>query len=197
MKDEEKILELIKNNNGLVKTSDVTSNNINKMSLLRLAEKGEIYRVERGLYIEANKMEDPYYIFQYKCPKAVFSHETALYFHDLTDRTPNELMITIPSKYNSRLLKEKKYKFSYIKEELYELGKIKVKTPYGNEVYCYNIERTICDIVRDRSKIEDYQFVDALKRYVRLKNKDLTKLYEYAERFNIKEDVKKYIEVLN
>ena len=197
MKDEEKILELIKNNNGLVKTSDVTSNNINKMSLLRLAEKGEIYRVERGLYIEANKMEDPYYVFQYKCPKAVFSHETALYFHDLTDRTPNELMITIPSKYNSRLLKEKKYKFSYIKEELYELGKIKVKTPYGNEVYCYNIERTICDIVRDRSKIEDYQFVDALKRYVRLKNKDLTKLYEYAERFNIKEDVKKYIEVLN
>ena len=197
MKDEEKILELIKNNNGLVKTSDVTSNNINKMSLLRLAEKGEIYRVERGLYIDANKMEDPYYVFQYKCPKAVFSHETALYFHDLTDRTPNELMITIPSKYNSRLLKEKKYKFSYIKEELYELGKIKVKTPYGNEVYCYNIERTICDIVRDRSKIEDYQFVDALKRYVRLKNKDLTKLYEYAERFNIKEDVKKYIEVLN
>ena len=197
MKDEEKVLKIIKNNNGLVKTSDVTSNNINKMSLLRLAEKGEIYRVERGLYIEANKMEDPYYIFQYKCPKAVFSHETALYFHDLTDRTPNELMITIPSKYNSRLLKEKKYKFSYIKEELYELGKIKVKTPYGNEVYCYNIERTICDIVRDRSKIEDYQFVDALKRYVRLKNKDLTKLYEYAEKFNIKEDVKKYIEVLN
>ena len=197
MKDEEKVLKIIKNNNGLVKTSDITSNSINKMSLLRLAEKGEIYRVERGLYIEANKMEDPYYIFQYKCPKAVFSHETALYFHDLTDRTPNELMITIPSKYNSRLLKEKKYKFSYIKEELYELGKIKVKTPYGNEVYCYNIERTICDIVRDRSKIEDYQFVDALKRYVRLKNKDLTKLYEYAERFNIKEDVKKYIEVLN
>lgn len=197
MKDEEKVLKIIKNNNGLVKTSDITSNSINKMSLLRLAEKGEIYRVERGLYIEANKMEDPYYIFQYKCPKAVFSHETALYFHDLTDRTPNELMITIPSKYNSRLLKEKKYKFSYIKEELYDLGKIKVKTPYGNEVYCYNIERTICDIVRDRSKIEDYQFVDALKRYVRLKNKDLTKLYEYAERFNIKEDVKKYIEVLN
>lgn len=197
MKDEEKVLKIIKNNNGLVKTSDITSNSINKMSLLRLAEKGEIYRVERGLYIEANKMEDPYYIFQYKCPKAVFSHETALYFHDLTDRTPNELMITIPSKYNSRLLKEKKYKFSYIKEELYELGKIKVKTPYGNEVYCYNIERTICDIVRDRSKIEDHQFVDALKRYVRLKNKDLTKLYEYAERFNIKEDVKKYIEVLN
>ena len=103
MKDEEKVLKIIKNNNGLVKTSDITSNSINKMSLLRLAEKGEIYRVERGLYIEANKMEDPYYIFQYKCPKAVFSHETALYFHDLTDRTPNELMITIPSKYNSRL----------------------------------------------------------------------------------------------
>lgn len=197
MKDEEKVLKIIKNNNGLVKTSDITSNSINKMSLLRLAEKGEIYRVERGLYIEANKMEDPYYIFQYKCPKAVFSHETALYFHDLTDRTPIELMVTVPSKYNSRLLKNSEYKFSYIKDELYELGKTKVKTPYGNEVYCYDIERTICDIIRDKNKIERYQLTDALKRYMSLKVKDISKLYRYAEKFNIKDEVKKYIEVLN
>lgn len=197
MNDEEKVLELVKNNGGLIKTSDVTSKNINKMALVRLVRKGLINRIERGLYIDTTKIEDLYYVFQYKCPKAVFSHETALYFHDLTDRTPIELMVTIPSKYNSRLLKDSKYKFSYIKEELYDLGKIKVKTPYGNEVYCYDIERTICDIIRDKSKIEKYQFTDALRRYMNLKVKDIAKLYRYAEKFNIKGEVKKYIEVLN
>ena len=106
-------------------------------------------------------------------------------------------MVTVPSKYNSRLLKNTEYKFSYIKDELYELGKTKVKTPYGNEVYCYDIERTICDIIRDKNKIERYQLADALKRYMSLKVKDISKLYRYAEKFKIKDEVKKYIEVLN
>ena len=197
MNDEEKILKLMKNNNGLIKTSEIVSNKINKMALIRLVQKGLIERIERGLYIDSNKMEDSYFIFQYKCPKAVFSHETALYFHDLSDRTPIEIMITVPSGYNSRLLKDNNYKFSYIKDELYELGKIMIKTPYGNDVYCYDIERTICDIIRDKNKIEKYQFIDALKRYSDLKIKDILKLYNYAEKFNIKNEVKNYMEVLN
>ena len=197
MNDEEKVLELVKNNGGLITTFDVTSRNINKMALVRLVRKGLINRVERGLYIDTCKIEDLYYVFQYKCPKAIFSHETALYFHDLTDRTPIELMVTVPSKYNSRLLKDSNYKFSYIKEELYNLGRMKIKTPYGNEVFCYDIERTICDIVRDKGKIDKYQFTDALKRYMDLKVKDIAKLYRYAEKFNIKDEVKKYVEVLN
>jgi predicted transcriptional regulator of viral defense system len=197
MNDEEKVLELIKKNNGTIKTSDIVSQNINKMSLVRLVKKGLIERIERGLYIDSSKIEDSYFIFQYKCPKAIFSHETALYFHDLSDRTPIELMVTVPSGYNSRLLKNAEYKFSYIKEDLYELGKTTITTQYGNDVYCYDIERTICDIIRDKNKIEKYQFKDALKRYTELKVKDIAKLYKYAEKFNIKDEVKKYIEVLN
>ena len=197
MNGEEKILELVKKNGGLIKTSDVIYQNINKMALVRLVKKGLLNRLERGLYIDAQKIEDSYYVFQYKCPKGIFSHETALYFHDLTDRTPIEFMVTVPSGYNSRLIKDNQYKFSYIKDDLYDLGKIKVKTPYGNEVYCYDIERTICDIIKDKNKIEKYQFKDALKRYMDLKIKDIPKLYEYAKKFNIKDEVKKYIEVLN
>lgn len=197
MKDEEKVLELIKNNNGIVKTEELSKMNINTVSLTRLLRKGLIERVARGLYTSSNNIEDSYYIFQYKCPKAIFSHETALYFHDLSDRTPIDLMVTIPSGYNSRLLKASNYKFSYIKEDLHEMGVIEMKTPYGNNIRVYDIERTICDIIRDKNKIEKYQFTDALKRYAKLKVKDISKLYKYAEKLNIKEEVKQYIEVLN
>jgi len=197
MKEEEKVLKLIEKNKGIIKTEDLVNNNINTVCLTRLVRKGMLERAARGLYIASNQIDDPYYIFQYRCPKAIFSHETALYFHDLTDRTPIELMVTVPSGSYSKYMKEKEYHFSYLKEELYELGKIKIKTPYGNEVYCYDIERTICDIIRDKAKIEKYQFTDALKRYSNLKVKDISKLYIYAEKFNIKDEVKKYIEILN
>lgn len=196
MNEEEKVLELMKENNGIVKTCEIKKIKVNKMSLTRLVKKGLIERVARGLYIDANNFEDSYYIFQYLCPKAIFSHETALYFHDLTDRTPIQLMITVPSGYYTRYLKDKNYKFSYVKEDLYNLGKVKILTPYGNEVYCYDKERTICDLVRNKEKIETYQFIDAMKRYAKSKDKNIIKLYEYAEKFNIKEEMKKYMEVL-
>ncbi len=196
MTDEEKVLELLKNSNGIIKTSLLKKENISKMSLTRLVQKGLIERIERGLYIDNNIIEDNYVVFQHICNKAIFSHSTALYFHQLSDRTPIKLMSTVPSNYNSRLLKDNNYVFFYLKEELYEIGKTKIKTPFQNEVYCYDLERTICDIIRNKDKIDASLFSDAMKRYVERKDKNIIKLYEYAEKLNIIEKVKNYMEVL-
>lgn len=196
MKQEDIVRKYIEQNKGIIKTSELKQTGVDTITLTRLVRKGIIERVAKGLYIDANNFEDSYYIFQYQCSKAIFSHETALYFHDLTDRTPIKIMVTIPSGYNTKFIKDKNYEFFYLKQELYSLGKTKVITPYGNEVYCYDIERTICDLVRNKEKIEVYQFTDAMQRYAKLKNKDINKLYRYAEKLNIKEEVRKYMEVL-
>ena len=190
------VLEFAKKNNGIIKTDELKEYNINRSTIKRLKDKGIIEKINRSLYITADTWEDRYYFLQNKCPKAIFSHETALYFHDLTDRTPIKLMVTIPSDSNSRYVKDERYDFTYIKKELYELGKIKVKTSYGNFVYCYDMERTICDIIRNKEKIEYFQYIDALKRYARDENKNIYKLYEYAKIFKILEKVKNYMEVL-
>ena len=196
MADKEKILKILKENNGIVKTKFLKKENIDRKVLLRMVDENIIERVDRGLYIDVNIIEDEFYIFQYKCKKAIFSHSTALYFHDLSDRSPIRYMVTVPSGYNSRLIRDDVYVFNYIKKDLYDLGKIKVKTIYQNEVYCYDVERTICDIVRDKDKIDPALFVDAMRRYVALKNNDYGKLYNYAEKLNIKDEIVKYMEVL-
>lgn len=196
MTQKEKVLEFLKTNNGILKYIDLKKLGINKMTVSRLVNSGILERVHRGLYIDSNMIEDEYYTFQYKCKKAIFSHETALFFHDLSDRVPLKFMITVPSGYYSRYLKNTRYKFSYIKEELYYLGIIEVITPFGNKVKCYDIERTICDIIRDKNKIETSLFIEALKRYSKRKTNDYGKLYRYAEKFNILDEVRKYMEVL-
>ena len=178
MNQKDMVLEFAKKNNGIIKTDELKEYNINRSTI-----KGIIEKINRSLYITADTFEDEYYSLQNKCPKAIFSHETALYFHDLTDRTPIKLMVTIPSDSNSR----------YVKDERYELGKIKVKTPYGNFVYCYDMERTICDIVRNKEKIERFQYVDALKRYAKLNTRNSKKLYNYAKKFKIEKELQNYM----
>ena len=191
------VLKLLKNNNGLITSLEAKSKGIDNKILQRMEKLGQLERVEHGLYMDSNQMEDEYYLSQYRCKKGIFSHETALYFHELADRTPFQIMITIPSGYNTRLLKEKnKYKFFYVAKNLHTIGKITMKTPYGNEVYVYDKERTICDCLKKKEQLDSDLVNEAVRRYSKTPGSDYAKLIKYAELFNIKELVRKYMEVL-
>lgn len=192
----EKIEELLKKRNGIITTSEVEDLGINSRILTRMIERGIIERVARGIYISVDTIEDTYFTTQVICKKGIFSHETALYFHDLCDRTPIKFQLTVPSNYNNISIKNSNYQFFYLKEELYNVGIIEMKTPYGNKVKVYDLERTICDIIRNKKKIEIALFTDAMKRYAERKDRNSIKLHKYAKLFNIEDEVRKYLEVL-
>lgn len=196
MEDIKKVEKLLKKNNGVIETYQVEEMGINNKILTRMIEKGVIERVARGVYIGEDTLEDKYFITQAICKKGIFSHETALYFHDLCDRTPIKYQLTIPSYYNTKLLKDKNYEFFYIKEDLYDVGITEIKSPYGNKIRVYDLERTICDIIRNKKRIEIALFTDAMKRYAKRKDRNSIKLHKYAKLFNIEDDLRKYLEVL-
>ena len=70
------------------------------------------------------------------------------------------------------------------------------KTTLGNEVRCYNAERTLCDILRSKNRLDEELIVGAIKNYATSEVKNLNKLSEYAQRFKVFTEVKKYLEVL-
>ena len=53
-----------------------------------LQEKSEIVKLDRGIYTRPDVWEDEMYILQAKYKRSIFSHETALYIHELADRAP-------------------------------------------------------------------------------------------------------------
>jgi hypothetical protein len=76
------------------------------------------------------------------------------------------------------------------------MGRIIMKDTYGNNIPVYNVERTICDIIRSRSNIDFQDFQYALKGYDLRKNKDMTLLMEYAEKLRVSKLIRQYMEVL-
>ena len=131
-----------------------------------------------------------------RCAQAVFSHESALFFHDLTDREPNPYSITVKTGYNPASLQADGIKVYTIKKELHDVGIVTMNTPFGNSVPVYDMERTICDLIRSRSGIEMQTFQDALKQYAKRKDKDLRKLMRYAQMFRVEKLLRQYLEVL-
>ena len=126
----------------------------------------------------------------------IYSHETALYLHDLIDRTPFEYSATVASGYKVVENISNKFKIYYIKKELHNLGIEKKSTIFGNIIKTYDIERTICDIVRSRNRVDIQIFNVALKRYAKMSSADFTLLNEYAKKLNVSNIIKNYMEVL-
>ena len=197
MTQKDLVNELLKENKGILTSGLAKEAGVAYKTLQRMHQAGEIEKLEKGLYMDPDELADEYLLTQYRCKKGIFSHDTALYFHELTDRTPFQLMLTIPSGYNTRLLNEKqKYKFFYIAVKLHTIGRITVKTPFGHQVYVYDKERTICDCLKKKDQLDTYLVNEAVKRYLKTPGADYAKLLKYAEVFNIKDEVRKYMEVL-
>lgn len=60
----------------------------------------------------------------------------------------------------------------------------------------YDMERTICDIVRSRNKMGTETFLTALKLYAASPKKDLNRLNDYARQMRMANVIRKYLEVL-
>ena len=167
MSQKETVLSFLKNGNGYLVTEKAVTYGVNPVTLKRMEETGLIGRVAHGLYVDADTIPDPFYIAQYRCPKGVFSHETALFFNGFSDRTPFRLMMTIPSGWNTRLISSDDVLIFYCKSDFMDLGLCEMITSYGHRVNVYNIERTLCDCLRSVDKLDKDLVLTALKRYMK------------------------------
>lgn len=193
MKNIEILKNHIENNNGIILASDLKKLNIHKQYLKLLCDEGYIERKEKGVYVKKEKKVNDFFLIQQRYKTGVFSHNTALYFYHLTDRTPLKYDMTFK---NNIRVNDEIIEPHYIKQDKYELGITELELQDKTTIKVYDLERTIIDILRDRNKIDLQIFNTAMKEYMKRKDKNLIKLSKYAIEFKMEKILRKYMEVL-
>jgi len=191
------IKKIIQENKGFITATQVTNNKIPRRCLTDMVKAGEIYKVGRGIYALPTVWEDEMFFLQYRYAQGIFSHGTALYLHSMTDRTPHTYTMTFPFGYN--LLGVKKHGISpkLALMELYNIGITEKPSPCSNPLRVYDVEKTLCDIVRGGRNGSDIQLVSqAMKLYAASPTKNLVKLMGYADKLRVKPKLMSYLEVL-
>lgn len=196
MNYEKKFNELSKKNDGVILTKEAEKEGIPRQYLSTLVGKNELERVAQGIYITPDTFIDEMFYIQVRSERIIFSHETALYLHDLTDRDPLYYSVTVPRGYATNRLRESGVAVYTVKKELHLLGMEIKNTIHGRNVQVYDIDRTICDVIRSRNQMDKNMFYTGLNRYVRSKEKNLKQLMEYAKEFRIEKMVLHYLEGL-
>ena len=191
-----KILDYAKSSNGYITNKEAENLGVNSTFLSNLVNDKKIERVGNGIYKLPNYPIDDFYILSKSSNRMCFSHATALYLHNMSDRIPLVYDITVPYNYNGNLLNNKNVTLRYVKDDIFPIGMIDIKTINGLTVKCYGLERTICDIIRDKNHMDKEIYSKALKEYAKNKNKDILKLVKYAKKLNVEDQVIELMEVL-
>lgn len=187
---------LMEEYDGTIQTSQVIKNGISKKTFYAYIKERGLEQAAHGIYVSPDAWTDAMYLLHLRCSQAVFSHETALFFHDLTDREPLKYSVTVRTGYNPSNLQEDGIQVYTVKKDLHGLGITSMQTTFGHPVLVYDMERTICDLLRSRNNIEMQVFQDALKQYARRRDKNLRMLMKYAAVFHVEKILRPYLEVL-
>ena len=187
---------IAKTHGGIIETKIAAQHGISKAMLYKLCKEDKIHRIVKGQYILPDDMQDELLAISNRSERIIFSHETALYLHGISDRTPFEHTVTAPSGCIPSAAIKSECKVYYIKPELFELGKTMLRTPAGNDVPAYDLERTICDVIRSRNKLGTETFLSALKLYAANPKKNLNQLNTYAKQMRVEKVLRQYLEVL-
>ena len=190
------ILQIAEKNNGIITTEIVVEAGLSRGNLKYLVDKGKLERSSRGVYILPEAWEDEFINLQSRFKRGIFSHETALFLYDLTDRTPNYYDMTFPSNYNLTAAKKENIRCTQAINQLYKIGIEQVHSPSGNVIHAYCQEKTLCDILRPRCRTDIQIVAEAFKRYAKQKDKDIPRLSEYAKRLRVEQKLRPYLEVL-
>lgn len=194
----EKIKEVFYANHGYSSTRDISSAGIDRRYLRDLINEDTIEKIKRGLYrwkdVKFNIEEELIDVSKI-IPLGVICLESALAYYKLTTYTPGEYTVAIKRNYNIKLPNYPPIKLYYFSDKYYMDGVEKIDID-GNIIKIYNIEKTICDCLRYEDKISKDIIVESIKEYVKRRDKNLSKLMNYAAKAKVKDVVQKYMEVL-
>lgn len=192
----EAIIKFAIENNGTLTAAELDKAGISRGHLDYALKNGLLERSSRGVYILPEAFDDEMFGLQMKYKKGVFSCETALFLHGLTDRTPNRYCMSFPRTYNVTSPKNDNVVCHCVTSECYEIGIVQTLTSFQNTVNVYCPEKTLCDILRPHYHVDIQLISEAFKTYVNGDKVNIPLLSEYADKLKVADRVRSYLEVL-
>jgi predicted transcriptional regulator of viral defense system len=187
---------IVNRKNGYLISSEVINEGISKQQLYSYIKETNMEKVAHGIYVSEDTWVDQLYLIHLRNSNAVFSHETALFLHGLMEREPSQITLTVKFGYNASHLVNNGIRVVTAVDNYFDIGRSVAKTNFGNTVTVYDMERTVCDIIRSRKDMDPQVYQTAIKEYMNSSGKKLPVLMRYASFFRIENIVQTYTEVM-
>lgn len=189
----ETISEQIASKGGVISTQDLEGR-AEYERLRRAVSKGDIVRLRHGVYAEPSAMLNTMIDVERIVPGGIVCLYSAWMHHRLCTTVPPAFCIAIEAKRKVVLPEELPINLYYWKKENLEFG-IEQKEISGFQVRMTDLERSVCDAVKYRNKVGLDVCAEVIRSYARLKERNLSRLSEYAQKLRLTKVMNNYLEI--
>lgn len=200
MRRSEEIVRFVDGAGGVASAAQIKGAGFLPGSISYALKSGVIDKLTRGVYCLPGVFHDEFAAVSYRWRRCVISHSSALYFAGLSDRMSYALDVTVPHGYNPRGL-TREYpdaRIHRVNPDVYELGITEVRSPCGAMVKVYSAERTVANLISQRSSEgADPQLVrDVVVGYFKRSDADLEGLARMCSALGVADEFRMYLEML-
>jgi len=181
---EHDIISILALNSNFFRTKELNEQGINDYAITKLVAENILKKTYQGVYqlVDSNKIKltDINVIVE----NGIISMTSAAFYYNLTDGETGYITVTLNRDQKPPKMPESIFNYYYTTSSLYSLG-LQVIDQNGHKIKIYDIERTVCDIIKHRTKYEVGFANSILENYINLKQKDMVKLFDYAKKMRV------------
>lgn len=194
----EKQIRLLLKKQGTVRSQDFSEHDVPRVILSRMVKRGEIERIERGLYRSPNTQmseKETLVSVALKVPRAVFCLLTALQFYELTTQLPRQVWIAMPHGSKKPAMDYPPLQMIQLTGKTYSEG---INTVICDQVpiRIYSPAKTVVDCFKFRNKIGLDVALEALKDALYQKKITSDELFYFAKIERVVKIIMPYMEAM-
>ncbi|MFN7589275.1 MAG: type IV toxin-antitoxin system AbiEi family antitoxin domain-containing protein [Planctomycetota bacterium] len=183
---------------GVLRPRDLEAHGVARTYLARLCAQGQLRQIGRGLYVPADaeqSADSNLAAVGKRFPAGVVCLLSALRVHGLTTQAPFEAWIALPRQ--ARVPKSAGLPIRVVRmvPRSLEAG-VEKKTVDGVQVSVFDVEKTVADCFRFRSRIGLDVALEAMREYLRRPRRNLEKLLRYAGVVRVQKAIRPYLEAM-
>ena len=183
---------------GILRTQEAAAAGVDRSTLARLCQSGQLTRLEWGLYglpAAAVREHIDLEIVAKRVPQAVFCLLTALRLHGLGTQQPRRVWICLPRGAHTPTLQFPPLQVIHAEPALHRLqrgtirsGQIRLKV--------YGLEKTLVDCFRHRRRLGLEPVLEALKDAINQRRLNIDELWRQAQAQRMQRVITPYLEAL-
>ena len=144
----------------------------------------KIFKIEKGIYSDNNNV-NYLEVLTKKYPNAVFTLDSAFYYHNLTDVIPEKECLAL--RRNSTKISDNRVKVIYYQDKFFEIGKSTLKVN-GVDIQIYDKERMLIELIRNRKTLGFDYYKEIIRNYREIKDSlNIKKIAGYISKFAIED----------
>ncbi len=188
-------IEILTSQGIIFRTKDLNAQGISNYEISKLIKEEVITKLYQGVYtlgdINNLQITDINVIVE----NGIISLSSAAYYYKLTTGETGKITLTLDREQKPPKLPYDLFCYYYTTSRFYDIG-LKVIDQNGRKIKIYDVERTVCDMIKHRSKYDLQMVREVIENYLARDDADVEKLIAYSKELRVYNVLIQYLEIL-